>query len=72
MRGNQRYGRQNYNGDGFRRNFRNQGYERDMSRSNDRKFTGNDRRNNRSVSNSRSGSDSRVSTNRDRIRCFEY
>ena len=51
--------------------FRNQGYERDRSRSNDRKFIGNDRRNNRSVSNSRSRSDSRVSTNGDRIRCFE-
>ena len=26
MRGNQRYGGQNYNGNGFRRNFRNQDY----------------------------------------------
>ena len=28
IRSNQRYGRQNYNGDGFRRNFRNQSQER--------------------------------------------
>ena len=71
MRGNQRYGRQNYIRDGFRRNFRNQIYERGRSRSYDRQFRDNNRMNNRSINNSRSRSDSKASTNRDRIRCFE-
>ena len=38
MRGNQRYGRQNYNRDGFRGNFRNQSYERNRSRTYDSKL----------------------------------
>ena len=71
MTGNQRYGRQNYNRKRFRENFRNQGYERNMSRSYDRQTRGNNRRDNGSISNGRSRSGSRVSTNRDRIRCFE-
>ena len=71
MRGNQRYGRQKYNGDGFRIKFRNQGYERGRGRSNDRQFIGSDKRNNISVSNSRSRSGYRANTNRDRIRCVK-
>ena len=70
MRGNQSYGRQNYNRDGFRGNFRNQSYLRGSSRSYDRQFREDNRRDNKSISNSRSRSGSRVSTNRDRIRCF--
>ena len=71
MRDNQRYGRQNYSGERFRRNFGNQSYDRGGSRSNDRQFRGNDRRNNRGVSNSRSRPSSRVNTNIDRIRFFK-
>ena len=71
MRGNQRYGRQNYKRDGFRGNFRNQSYERGRSRSYDRQFRENSRRDNRSISYSRSRSGSRVNTNRDRMRCFD-
>ena len=71
MKGNQRYGRQNYNRDGFRGNFRNQSYERKRSVSYNRQTIGNSRRDNRSVSNRRSKSGSRASTNMDRIRCFE-
>ena len=37
----------------------------------DRQFRDNNRRDNRSISNSRSRSGSTVSTNRDRIRCFK-
>ena len=51
------------------RGYRNQDYDRNRSRSLDRWVRG--RRNDRSTSNGRSRSGSRVSTNRDRIRCFE-
>ena len=61
----------NYNGDRHRKNFGNQHYEIYRSRSNDRLFRGNNRRNNRIISNSRPRSGSKVSTNRDRIRCFK-
>ena len=44
---------------------------KEWSRLYDRQTRGNNRRDNRSISNSRSRSGSRVSTNRDRIRCFE-
>ena len=40
--------------------------------SSDRQFRGNNRRNNRSVSNSRSRLGSKARTDRDRIRCFEH
>ena len=54
----------------YRRNgYRGQDYDRNRSRSLDRQGRG--RRNDRSTSNGRSRSGSRVSTNRDRIRCFE-
>ena len=69
MRGNQRYGRQNYNRDGFKGNFRNQSYERNRRRSYDRQIRGNNIRNNRSSTSSRSRSGSRANINRDRIRC---
>ena len=48
---------------------RGQGYDRNRSRSLDRKDRS--RRRDRSVSNGRSRSGSRASTNRDKIRCFE-
>ena len=67
MQGNQRYRNNNNN---YRRNgYRGQSYDRNGSRSLDRQDRG--RRNNRSVSNGRSRSGSRASTNRDRIQCFE-
>ena len=67
MQGNQRYRNNNNN---YRRNsYRGQSYDRNRSRSLDRQDRG--RRNNRSVSNGRSRSGSRVSTNRERIICFE-
>ena len=64
---NQNYPTQNYR-DGYRGNYRNKNYERGRSRSLERWLPG-DRRNDRNISNSRSRSGSRVSTNRDRIRC---
>ena len=67
MQGNQRY-RNNYN-DYRRNNYRGQGYVRNRSRSLDRQDRGRSR--DRSASNGRSRSGLRVSTNRDRIRCFE-
>ena len=66
MRGNQRYRRQNNNN---RRGRGNQNYDRNRSRSYERQNR--DRRDDRSISNSRSRSGSRAMTNRDRIRCFE-
>ena len=67
MQGNQRY-RNNYNN--YRRNsYRGQSYDRNRSRSLDRQEKG--RINDRSATNGRSRSGSRVSTNRDRISCFE-
>ena len=64
---NQRF-RNNYNN--YRRGgYRGQDYDRNRSRSLDRQVRG--RRNGRSASNGRSRSGSRVSTNRDRIRCFK-
>ena len=65
MRGNQRYGRQNNNS--RRGNFRNQNGNR--SRSYERQIR--ERRDDRSISNSRSKSGSRATIDRDRIRCFE-
>ena len=70
MRGNQRYGRQNYNSDGFRGNFRNQSYETGGNSSYNRQFRDNNIRDNRSIINSISRSGSRASTSRDRIRCL--
>ena len=66
-RGSQRY-RNNYN-DYRRNNYRGQGYDRNRSRLLDRQHRS--RRRDRSISNGRSRSGSRASTNRDRIRCFE-
>ena len=58
------------NNNNYRRNgYRDQDYNRNRSRSLDRQVRG--RRNDRSTSNGRSRSGSRVSTNRYRIRCFE-
>ena len=65
-RGNQRY----RNNNNYRRNgYRGQDYDMNRSRSLDRWVRG--RRNDRSASNGRSRSGSRVSTNRYRIRCFK-
>ena len=66
-RGSQRYGRPNNNN--RRGNFRSQNYDRNRSRLYERQNR--DRRDSRNISNSRSRSGSRVTTNRDRIRCFE-
>ena len=59
----------------YRGNYRNENYskERGRSRSRERSFSRNvnNRRNDRNISNSRSRSGSRVSTNRDRIRCYK-
>ena len=52
-----------------RGSFRNNNFERGRSRSRDRQYSGTFRRNDRNSSRSRSFS--RVSTNRDRIRCFK-
>ena len=52
------------------KNYRNDNFGRGRSRSRDRQYLGNFRRNDRSIS-SRSRSGSRVSTNRDRIRCYK-
>ena len=74
-RGNYRYNMQcsqryrNNDNDYRRNNYRDQGYDRNRSRSLDRQDRG--RRRDRSASNGRSRSGSRVSTNRDRIRCFK-
>ena len=68
MRDNQSFGRPN-NNNNRRGNFRNQNYSRNRSRSYER--PNRDRRDGRSISNSISRSDSRATTNRDRIRCFE-
>ena len=65
---NQRYGRQN-NNNNIRGNFRNQNYDRNRSRSYERQNR--DSRDGRSISNSGSRSGSRVTTNRDRVWCFE-
>ena len=63
-----RYIKNNHNN--YRRNgYIGQDYDRNRSRSLDRQARG--RRNDRSTSNGRSRSGSRVSTNRDRIRCFK-
>ena len=66
-RGSQWY-RNNYN-DYRRNNYRGQGYDRNKSRSLDRQDRS--RRRDRSISNGRSRSGSRASTNRDRIDCFK-
>ena len=65
---NQSFRRQN-NRSGYRRNYRNENYERVRSKSRERQYQGNIRRNDRSSSR-RSRSGSRLSTNRDRIRCY--
>ena len=59
---------QNYRGE-YRGNYRNENYETGKCRSRERSYSDNNRRNDRSSSNSRSRSGSRVSINRDRIRC---
>ena len=76
LRGSARaYQNQNYRGQnnrgGYRGNYRNENYERGRSRYKERSYSGNFRKNDRSSSNSRSRSGSRVSTNRDRIRCYK-
>ena len=69
VRMNQNNRRQIYRG-GYRGNYRNEIYERGRSRSKERQYQSNFRRNDISSS-SRSRSGSRVSTNRDRIRCYK-
>ena len=69
LRPNQMYRGQNYRG-GYRRNYRNKNYKRGRSRSRERQYLENTRRNDR-ISSSRSRSGSRASTNRDRIRCYK-
>ena len=66
------YGGRNYRGR-YRRNYRNENYERGRSRSRERQYPVNTRRNGKSSS-SRSRSGSRASTNREIIRykCGEY
>ena len=65
----QTYRDQNFRGE-CRRNYRNNKFGRGRSRSRERQYSGIFRRNDRSSS-SRSGSGSRASINRDRIRCFK-
>ena len=65
----QNYRGQNIRG-GYRRNFRNDNFERGRSSSRERQYPGNCRRSYRN-SNSRSRSGSRASTNRDRIKCLK-
>ena len=65
---NQNVRRQIYRG-GYRGNYRNENYDRGRSMSRERQYQSNIRRNDRSSS-SRSRSGSRMSTNRDRIRCY--
>ena len=67
---NQNYRRQSYRG-GYRGNYGNENYERERSRSRETQFQSNNRRSNRSTSNSRSRSGSRVSTIRDKIKCYK-
>ena len=55
---------------GHRRNYRNDDYEIGRRRSRERQFSDTTRRHSRS-SNSRSQSGSRISINRDRIRCYK-
>ena len=66
--------RQNSRGE-YRNNYRGEGYSRsrDRNRSRERSFPRNfsGHRNNRSTSNNRSRSGSRLSVNRDRIRCYK-
>ena len=65
---------QNYRGKNFRaayrRNYRNDNFGRGRSKSRERQYSGNFSKYDRSSS-SRSRSGLRVSTNRDRIRCFK-
>ena len=68
IRGSQRYERSNNNYN-RRGNFRSQNYDRTRSRSYERQNR--DRRDSRSISNSRSRSHSKATTNRDRIKCFK-
>ena len=60
---------QNYKG-GYRGSYRNDNYDRDRCRSRERQCQSNTRKKDRSNS-SRSRSGPRVSTNRDRIRCYK-
>ena len=74
MRTYQYFERQNSRGE-YRGKYKNENYsrERGRSRSRERSFSRNiyNRRNDRSISNNRSRSGSRTSTNRDRIRCYK-
>ena len=74
-RGRLRY-EQTYRKGNYRGNYRNENYSRETSRSRsrERSFSRNvnNRGNDRSISNSRSRSGSGVSTNRDRIRCYNW
>ena len=63
--------RRQHNRGGYRGNYKNENYEGGRSRSRERSHSDNFKRNNRSSSNSRLRSGSRVSTNRDKIRCHE-
>ena len=65
----QNYEGQNFRG-GYRRSYTNDNFGRGGSRSRERQYSGNFRRNDR-CSSSRLRSDSRASTNKDRIRCFK-
>ena len=68
LRANWNYREQNFRG--YRRNYRNENYERGSSGSRERQFSNNIRRNDRNSS-SRSRSGLRANTNRDRIKCYK-
>ena len=72
MRRYKSFGRQNSRA-GYKADYRNETYnrERHRSRARERTLSGDIKRNDRSISNSRSRSGSRVSTNRYRIRCYK-
>ena len=68
FRGTQNYRGKNFRG-GYSGSFRNDNFQRGSSRSRERQYSVNFRRNDRNSSRSRSSL--RASTNRDRIRCFK-
>ena len=70
FRGTQNYRGQNFR-DGYRGNFRNDNFGRGRSRSRDRQYSVNFRKNEK-IRRSRSRSGLRVSANRDTIRCFKF
>ena len=67
------YGRQNSKGEYRNDSYRHDGYNTGRGRSRERSFSGSYSSNRvRNASNSRSGSGSRASTNRERIRCYNF